>query len=140
MLRQTLMPAVARAKYRSSTGAADVKRRGDGGGRCDFKHSGGPYGENLALGCSNATSCAEAWGDEHREYDFGKGDFGESTGHFTQLGWKDTTSVGCGARMCGGSDGSDDGDSGSDARGWYLVCEYWPRGNVIGKFGDEVQA
>ncbi|KAK8058031.1 CAP domain-containing protein [Apiospora phragmitis] len=109
-------------------------KRGDGG-RCEFKHSGGPYGENLALGCANATSCVEAWGDERREYDFGKGDFGESTGHFTQLVWKDTTSVGCGARMCGG-----DGSDSSDARGWYLVCEYWPRGNVIGKFGDEVQA
>lgn len=106
----------------------------DRGGKCDFQHSGGPYGENLALGCSNATSCVEAWGNERREYDFGKGDFGESTGHFTQLVWKDTTSVGCGARMCGG-----DGRSGS-ARGWYLVCEYWPRGNVIGKFTEEVQA
>ncbi|KAK8113519.1 the plant PR-1 class pathogen related [Apiospora sp. TS-2023a] len=109
----------------------------DQGGKCDFKHSGGPYGENLALGCSNATSCVEAWGNERRDYDFGKGDFGESTGHFTQLVWKDTTSVGCGARMCGG-----DGQGGEDgsARGWYLVCEYWPRGNVIGKFTDEVQA
>ncbi|KAK7968079.1 uncharacterized protein PG986_002356 [Apiospora aurea] len=104
------------------------------GGRCDFKHSGGPYGENLALGCSNATSCVEAWGNERRDYDFGKGDFGESTGHFTQLVWKNTTSVGCGARMCGG-----DGNAG-DARGWYLVCEYWPRGNVIGQFTEEVQA
>lgn len=103
-------------------------------GKCDFQHSGGPYGENLALGCSNATSCVEAWGDERRDYDFARGDFGESTGHFTQLVWKDTTSVGCGARMCGG-----DGRGGS-ARGWYLVCEYWPRGNVIGKFTAEVQA
>ncbi|KAK8065005.1 PR-1-like protein [Apiospora hydei] len=81
------------------------------GGKCDFKHSGGPYGENLALGCSNATSCVEAWGNERRDYDFGTGDFGESTGHFTQLVWKNTTSVGCGARMCGG-----DGKAG-DARG-----------------------
>ena len=109
------------------------ERRGD---RCDFQHSGGPYGENLALGCANATSCVEAWGNERGEYDFSKGDFGEATGHFTQLVWKDTTSVGCGARLCGGGDDKNDGS----ARGWYLVCEYWPRGNVIGKFGDEVQA
>ncbi|KAK8034035.1 SCP-like extracellular protein [Apiospora rasikravindrae] len=120
----------------SSTATLDrrdnLARRDSGGGKCEFKHSGGPYGENLALGCANATSCVEAWGDERRDYDFGKGDFGESTGHFTQLVWKNTTSVGCGARMCGGGSG--------DAKGWYLVCEYWPRGNVIGQFGDQVQA
>ncbi|KAK8064248.1 hypothetical protein PG996_008900 [Apiospora saccharicola] len=120
----------------SSSSVADLDTRDRRGGKCDFKHSGGPYGENLALGCSNATSCVKAWGNERREYDFGKGDFGESTGHFTQLVWKDTTSVGCGARMCGGDGDSQDGS----ARGWYLVCEYWPRGNVIGKFTDEVQA
>ncbi|KAK8857299.1 SCP-like extracellular protein [Apiospora arundinis] len=115
----------------------DGRKDRRGGGRCDFKHSGGPYGENLALGCSNATSCVAAWGDERREYDFGKGDFGEATGHFTQLVWKNTTSVGCGARMCGGGSGGNDDGS---ARGWYLVCEYWPRGNVIGQFKEEVQA
>ncbi|ORY55850.1 SCP-like extracellular protein [Pseudomassariella vexata] len=92
---------------------------------CDFAHSGGPYGENLALGCSNATSCVEAWGNERDEYDFGNPDFSEATGHFTQLVWKTTTDVGCSARICG------------DA-GWYLVCEYWPRGNIIGEFREEV--
>ncbi|KAK6815786.1 extracellular scp domain containing protein [Apiospora arundinis] len=96
----------------SSSNLEDRDGRKDRGGRCDFKHSGGPYGENLALGCSNATSCVAAWGDERREYDFGKGDFGEATGHFTQLVWKNTTSVGCGARMCGGgSGGNDDGSA-----------------------------
>ncbi|KAK6823615.1 hypothetical protein PG987_013872 [Apiospora arundinis] len=101
-----------------------------GGGECNLKHSDNPYDENLALGCANATSCVEAWGNEHREYnfgkrdfgkrdfgkrDFGKRDFGESTGHSTQLVWKYTTSVGCGACMCGVSDGNYDGDNGSDA-------------------------
>ncbi|KAI3324647.1 PR-1-like protein [Xylariaceae sp. AK1471] len=92
---------------------------------CKFAHSGGPYGENLALGCSNATSCVEAWGDEGKKYNYQKGKFSEDTGHFTQLVWKNTTDVGCGKRLCG-------------EKGWYLVCEYWPRGNVIGAFKDEV--
>ncbi|CAJ2500770.1 Uu.00g036230.m01.CDS01 [Anthostomella pinea] len=92
---------------------------------CDFKHSGGPYGENLAIGCANATSCVEAWGDEGDDYNYRDGKFSEKTGHFTQLVWKDTTDVGCGQKLCG-----DDG--------WYLVCEYWPRGNVIGDFDQEV--
>ncbi|KAI5457640.1 CAP domain-containing protein [Mariannaea sp. PMI_226] len=94
---------------------------------CVFKHSGGPYGENLAIGYVNATASVRAWGDEREEYNFHAGKFSEKTGHFTQLVWKDTTDVGCGRRLCG-------------SRGWYLVCEYWPRGNVVGAFKAEVQS
>lgn len=107
--------------YLNSMGAQSP----DSGSECDFAHSGGPYGENLALGCNEVTGCVELWGDERDEYDFDSPGFSEETGHFTQLVWKDTTTVGCGRRLCG-------------TRAWYLVCEYWPRGNVIGEFGEEV--
>ncbi|KAK8146875.1 hypothetical protein G3M48_002478 [Beauveria asiatica] len=93
---------------------------------CKFAHSGGPYGENIAIGYANATAATEAWGDERREYDFRKPGFEHSTGHFTQLVWKDTTTVGCERVLCG-------------ARGWFVACEYWPRGNVQGQYEDEVQ-
>ncbi|KAJ3476472.1 hypothetical protein NLG97_g9119 [Lecanicillium saksenae] len=93
---------------------------------CAFEHSGGPYGENIAIGYGNATAAVEAWGDERSEYDFGKAEFTHETGHFTQLVWKDTTTVGCERVLCG-------------VKGWFVACEYWPRGNVVGKFGDEVQ-
>ncbi|KAF4945940.1 hypothetical protein FSARC_14309 [Fusarium sarcochroum] len=92
---------------------------------CDFEHSGGPYGENLAIGYLNATSSVEAWGDERDKYDFDEAEFDEETGHFTQLVWKETTTVGCGRKLCG-------------EKGWFLVCEYWPRGNVEGQFKEEV--
>jgi uncharacterized protein YkwD len=105
-----------------------VTESGDGSDTCKFAHSGGPYGENIALGCSNATSCVEAWGNERAEYDFRHPDFSEQTGHFSQLVWKNTTDVGCGARFC------------NQSGGWYFVCEYWPRGNVIGQFTEEVGA
>ncbi|KAI0203562.1 CAP domain-containing protein [Astrocystis sublimbata] len=95
------------------------------GADCEFAHSGGPYGENLAIGYPNATASIEAWGNERDEYNFGKPGFTEKTGHFTQLVWKSTSDVGCGRRLCG-------------QRGWYLACEYWPPGNVIGAFKDEV--
>ena len=97
-------------------------------GSCIFKHSGGPYGENLAIGYPNATASVEAWGNERRDYDFGKPGFSEKTGHFTQLVWRNTTTVGCGRRLCMGTSG------------WFLACEYWPRGNVIGQFDTQVDA
>src|SRR5688572_17046062 len=96
------------------------------GNSCDFEHSGGPYGENLAMGYKNATAAVEAWGDEREEYDFGNQGFDEETGHFTQLVWKNTTDVGCARKLC-------------DERGWYVVCEYWPRGNVQDQYDDQVQ-
>ncbi|KAI0169996.1 PR-1-like protein [Hypoxylon sp. FL1284] len=96
------------------------------GATCDMKHSGGPYGENLALGCSDAGSCVDAWASEVAAYDYDDPGFAEDTGHFTQLVWHDTTDVGCGAKLCPGNGG------------WYLACEYWPRGNVEGAYADQV--
>ncbi|KAI4865510.1 PR-1-like protein [Hypoxylon rubiginosum] len=109
----------------ASTYVQSSSRRRDGE-TCDMKHSGGPYGENLALGCSDAGSCVDAWASEAAAYDYGDPKFGEDTGHFTQLVWRDTTDVGCGAKLCPGNGG------------WYLACEYWPRGNVEGAYSDEV--
>jgi len=96
---------------------------------CVWQHSGGPYGENLAQGYGNVTDAVDAWGDEQDDYDYNNPGFSEQTGHFTQLVWKSTTTVGCGRTYCNGK---------SDVSGWYLVCEYYPRGNVIGAFGTEV--
>ncbi|KAE8381098.1 CAP domain-containing protein [Aspergillus bertholletiae] len=106
---------------------------------CKWKHSHGPYGENLAFGYQNASTAVFAWGNEYRLYDFKKPTgFSEETGHFTQLVWRATTDVGCAAIDCGYSNGTDDnekrGDTGSytRAQGWYVVCEYSPPGNVLG--------
>ena len=52
------------------------------------------------------------------------------TGHFTQLVWKQTRSVGCGRVDCNGKNG---------VEGWFLVCEYWPPGNVGGEYVQEVE-
>lgn len=115
--------------------------------KCVWAHSHGPqgYGENLARGYVDVTASVDAWGDERALYDFGTADganvtgFTEATGHFTQLVWKDTQSVGCGAYNCNGTNG---------LQGWMFVCEYWPPGNIEGStpktknkfFKENVQA
>lgn len=137
--------------YLASMGALGLPN----GSECNWSHSGGPYGENIALGCNSVTGCIDLCtfsfplslfllrippthsfihsfirtqylgAQEEQNYNYSRPGFSEQTGHFTQLVWKDTTTVGCGSRLCG-------------TRGWYLVCEYWPRGNVVGEFPAEV--
>jgi len=93
--------------------------------RCQWQHSGGPYGENLASGYPDVTEAVDGWGNERAKYNFQKPTgFSEATGHFTQLVWKSTTSTGCAAVNCTGKGGMD---------GFFLVCEYYPSGNVVGE-------
>ncbi|KAJ5178738.1 hypothetical protein N7492_001948 [Penicillium capsulatum] len=118
---------------------------------CLWKHSHGPYGENLAFGYPNASAAVAAWGDEGELYNFQKPTgFTEETGHFTQLVWKSTVEVGCAAVNCGytehhqvrreeGHDTELDSrntDGVQRAQGWYVVCEYTPAGNVVGRDND----
>ena len=97
-------------------------------------------GENLATGYANVTAAVDAWGNERADYSF-KGTetgFSEQTGHFTQLVWKSTNSVGCAAVNCSAS------NTGDITNGYYLVCEYYPAGNIVGQnnqwFQENVQS
>ncbi|HVK72612.1 MAG TPA: CAP domain-containing protein [Kofleriaceae bacterium] len=95
---------------------------------CAFEHSRTRYGENLAGGTSGALSPAsvtEMWYREVGSYDFKRGGFSMDTGHFTQVVWRDTRSLGCGKTTCRGMD--------------IYVCNYDPPGNVQGQYRDQVQ-
>lgn len=100
--------------------------------KCIWSHSDSTegYGENLARGYVDVTSAVDAWGNERDMYQFSNPvtGFTESTGHFTQLVWKFTQTVGCGAYACDGTNG---------IGGYMLVCEYWPPGNVEGVGSDK---
>lgn len=95
----------------------------------------GPYGENLAFGYPDPTAAVSAWGDEGQKYNYNLPGFSEETGHFTQLVWRATREVGCAAFDCGYHDEREAKDKEgryTRAQGWYVVCEYWPAGNVVG--------
>lgn len=88
--------------------------------QCVFVHSGGPYGENLAEGSyTNYDYYVYLWYHEMSSYSFTSPDIStfSSWGHFSQLVWRDTTTIGCGwSTACPEN---------------YLVCEYSPPGNLL---------
>lgn len=90
--------------------------------RCVFQHSGGPYGENIAIGYPSVRDTCYGWGEnERKEYSPGEYDnptYNMKTGHFTQMIWAETKNVGCARKDCDGR--------------WFVVCEYVARGNVRG--------
>lgn len=90
-------------------------------------HSGGPYGENLALGY-DATGAVDAWYGEISNYDFSNPGTSSNTGHFTQVVWKGTSKVGCGIKTC------------DNVWGHYVICSYQNAGNVGGQYGDNVMS
>ncbi|KAF8933757.1 hypothetical protein BGZ58_006129 [Dissophora ornata] len=88
--------------------------------QCKFEHSAGPHGENLAAGYPNFKSAINAWYNEVKDYKYSKPGFSGQTGHFTQVVWKSTKTVGCAKKFCPGSN-------------WYIyICEYDPPGNIVG--------
>jgi uncharacterized protein YkwD len=89
----------------------------------NLQHSGGAYGENLALGYT-ITGSVDAWYSEGDNYDYGAGC--SVYDHFTQVVWKSTTKVGCGYKNC------------NSYWGTYIVCSYDPAGNFIGQCDQNV--
>ena len=52
---------------------------------CDFHHSYGPYGENLAQGYTTVVAAIQDWYNEWRKYSYDNPGFSMETGHFTQV-------------------------------------------------------
>lgn len=85
-------------------------------------HSGGQYGENLAVGYSSGSAAVAAWYSEGDSYSYSS----NVLNHFTQVIWKGTTKLGCAYKSCGS--------------GLYVVCEYDPAGNFIGQESSNLSA
>ncbi|KAH7861018.1 hypothetical protein Vadar_020665 [Vaccinium darrowii] len=97
------------------------QRRGD----CALIHSNSDYGENIFWGQGDdwtATEAVEAWEAEESYYNYESNTCmpNRDCTHYTQMVWRTTTFLGCAKIKC------NDGDT-------YVVCEYYPHGNVIGQ-------
>lgn len=68
-------------------------------------------GQNIAATFVNAPDAFDTWGNEYKLYPWNDPGFYESTGHFTQVVWQSTTSIGCGSMKC-------PGDGSTSAAGW----------------------
>jgi hypothetical protein len=84
----------------------------------------GYVGENLAWGTAwaySAEDLAQLWADEKSLWSFGAVTSSNvhDVGHYTQMIWATTTSVGCATALCSGSR--------------FLVCNYAPGGNYTGQ-------
>ncbi len=98
----------------------------------EMKHSGNKkYGENLfycwaSRGiCVSGKTSSQSWYDEVKDYDYNNPGFAMNTGHFTQLVWKGSKQIGCGASC-------------NNSNKCYVTCNYYPPGSSIGQFAYNV--
>merc|ERR1719456_802554 len=91
-------------------------------------HSNHPNaGQNAAWNYPTFECAINGWYDEVHSpgYDFNNGGFTGGTGHFTQVVWNSCTHVG----MAHDTNGD----------GTFMVANYYPPGNYMGRFDDEVK-
>lgn len=86
------------------------------------------YGENIywtSGGALTAIKVTDSWYAEASKYNYAKPGFSSTTGHFTQIVWKSSRSLGCGRAQ-------------TRSGGTYVVCNYDPPGNYTGQYGPNV--
>ncbi|MFN6516412.1 MAG: CAP family protein [Nostoc sp. CreGUA01] len=77
-------------------------------------------------------TAVKEWYDEIKDYKYESPGFSSDTGHFTQVVWKGSTQLGCGAAQ------GTETIQGTKYNAFYVVCQYAPAGNVQGQFPDNV--
>jgi uncharacterized protein YkwD len=109
----------------------------------EFKHSTNRnnVGENIYASFTTETSidsttlgnkAVSDWYSEVKNYNYASPGFSSSTGHFTQVVWKDSTQLGCGAAQGTAT------MNGTKYNAFYVVCQYAAAGNVQEQFPKNV--
>ncbi len=90
------------------------------------------YGENIYASTADPAAAAVVgdWASEKSNYDYANNACTGVCGHYTQVVWRSTTSVGCAKQRC--TSGSPFGSTGGGVW-YYFVCNYFPPGNVGGE-------
>jgi len=88
--------------------------------KCGLLHSDTRYGENLAAGKDmDAERAVGMWAGEIDKHEYSPiYAFEPRSGHYSQIVWRTTTTIGCGRASCGPNA--------------VVVCRYSPAGNRIG--------
>lgn len=108
----------------SASVAATAQAWADG---CDFKHSGGKFGENIyATAGKDATpqEVINSWAGEAKDYDYAANTCKSTCGHYTQVVWRKSARLGCGVTKC-----SKNSPFPGFAEWQFWVCNYDPPGN-----------
>ncbi|KAI3904722.1 hypothetical protein MKW92_038341 [Papaver armeniacum] len=93
---------------------------------CNLIHSGGPYGENIAMGSSGwpfpVKYAVVMWVSEESDYDYASNSCRSDKAclHYTQVVWRNTIYLGCAKVIC-------------DNGGTFITCSYDPPGNYDGE-------
>ena len=108
-------------------------------GKCTWQHSGTKgLGENLYATSKrvpdpskyNAMDAVNSWGNEEQYYNYNdnKCEPGQVCGHYTQMVWANSDSLGCHVQDCPSISGLPWPNGGT-----LVVCQYSPPGNYVGQ-------
>jgi uncharacterized protein YkwD len=104
--------------------------------KCNYTHSNeqgdGHYGQNIGAGWLakdvNSMIGDAMYNDQiiwYPGYGTEPQDNGHDWGHFTQIIWKDSSSVGCATKICDHLEGVEE-----NVPPWFTVCNYYPQGMI----------
>eukprot|EP01025_Chloroclados_australasicus_P050253 TRINITY_DN5755_c0_g4_i1.p2 TRINITY_DN5755_c0_g4~~TRINITY_DN5755_c0_g4_i1.p2 ORF type:complete len:293 (-),score=46.44 TRINITY_DN5755_c0_g4_i1:2330-3208(-) len=105
--------------------------------KCEFaSDSMSPYGQNVwkglgsFLGFFNASRAVDSWYSQVSNYDFSAPAYNANVGAMTQVLWKSSTQLGCGATVCD--------EERAGIKSVLVACYYSPPGNLASALQENV--
>lgn len=136
--RKTVTPAASPPLANLTWSAALATQAQNYANNCNYAHSGmAGVGENIYAGAVSSgfpsnveTAAANSWLGEQSGYNYAANTCSVAQcGHYTQMVWRTTTSVGCGIRQC-----TTNSPFQPPFTNWtFVVCQYSPPGNSGGR-------